>query len=94
VEPCESQVGSGARPADRLPSVGLAIRPAGRGSRCGRGEGRALEGLATTLRELPVPVIGRVTDGALVLDLRCLEDEQEFVRQLGSLRPGQGSGEG
>ena len=94
VEPCESQVGSGARPADRLPSVGLAIRPAGRGSRRGRGEGRALEGLATTLRELPVPVIGRVTDGGLVLDLRCLEDEQEFVRQLGSLRPGQGSGEG
>ena len=84
VERCESQVGSGARPADRLPSVGLAIRPAGRG----RGGGRALEALATALRELPVPVIGRVTEGALVLDLRCLEDEQEFVGQLDSLQPG------
>ena len=38
VTACESQVGSGARPADRLPSVGLAIRPATRG----RGAGRAL----------------------------------------------------
>jgi L-seryl-tRNA(Ser) seleniumtransferase len=82
---CESQVGSGARPSDRLPSVGLAIRPAVRG----RGAGGALESLTAALRELPVPVIGRVAEGALLLDLRCLEDEPTFVRQLGALRIGQ-----
>jgi L-seryl-tRNA(Ser) seleniumtransferase len=33
-----------------------------------------------------VPVIGRVVEGALVLDLRCLEDEQAFLQQLPQLR--------
>jgi L-seryl-tRNA(Ser) seleniumtransferase len=84
VEPCESQVGSGARPVDRLPSVALAVRPATRR----RGGGRALAALAAALRALPVPVIGRVTEGALVLDLRCLDDEATFLGQLRSLRVG------
>jgi L-seryl-tRNA(Ser) seleniumtransferase len=36
-----------------------------------------------------VPVIGRIRDGALWLDLRCLEapQEGEFIAQLGSLQP-------
>ena len=84
VAPCESQVGSGARPSDRLPSFGVAIRPATRS----RGEGRALAALAAALRALPVPVIGRVAEGALVLDLRCLEDESTFLQQLPQLRAG------
>jgi len=88
VAACESQVGSGARPADRLPSVGLEIRPA----TSGRGQGRALASLATALRALPVPVIGRIVEGALVLDLRCLEDETGFLEQLPLLRPERASG--
>jgi L-seryl-tRNA(Ser) seleniumtransferase len=32
-----------------------------------------------------MPVIGRIQDGALILDLRCLEDEAGFVAQLGGL---------
>jgi L-seryl-tRNA(Ser) seleniumtransferase len=79
---CDSQVGSGARPSDRLPSAGVAIRPAVRG----RGEGRALTALAAALRALPVPVIGRIVEGTLLLDLRCLEDEQTFLEQLPLLR--------
>jgi len=79
---CESQVGSGARPSDRLPSAGVAIRPTTRG----RGEGRALTRLTAALRALPVPVIGRVVEGMLVLDMRCLEDEATFLRQLPQLR--------
>ena len=36
---------------------------------------------------LPVPVLGRIQDGALVLDLRCLEDEAGFLAQLERLVP-------
>jgi L-seryl-tRNA(Ser) seleniumtransferase len=72
VADCDSQIGSGARPMDRIPSI--ALRLAGRGS--------VLKRLAASLRALPVPVIGRVQDGALWLDLRCLEDADGFVAQL------------
>jgi len=75
---CESQIGSGALPGRTIPSAGLAIRPAtGK-----RGSGTALERIAANLRELPVPVIGRIHEGVLILDLRCLEDEVAFAAQL------------
>ena len=77
---CSSQVGSGAVPVDTLPSAGLAIRPA-----AARGAGRALNELAAALRRLPLPVIGRISDQALLLDLRCLEDEAGFLANLASL---------
>lgn len=79
---CMSQIGSGALPVDALPSAGLAIRP--RGAK--RGGGAALKRLAAALRALPRPVIGRLHDGALVLDLRCLESETSFVEQLSGLK--------
>ena len=77
---CMSQVGSGALPVDALPSCGVAIRAAGE-----KGGGRALAALAASLRALPMPVIGRVVEQALVLDCRCLEDEAGFVRNLEGL---------
>ncbi len=77
-----SQVGSGAFPVDALASAGVAIRP-----RQAKGAGRALAALSEALRALPVPVIGRVTEQALVLDCRCLEDEAGFIRNLGGLGP-------
>jgi len=76
---CESQVGSGALPLTRLASAGLAVRPAGRVS------GKRIARLARVFRELPVPVIGRVSDDALLLDLRCLEDESSMTTQLDAL---------
>src|SRR5205085_4480149 len=79
---CASQIGSGALPMETLPSAGLAIRP-----KAARGAGRALNGLAAGLRRLPVPVIGRVEAQALILDLRCLEDERGFVANLAALDP-------
>ncbi|MDP6785980.1 MAG: L-seryl-tRNA(Sec) selenium transferase [Rhodospirillales bacterium] len=83
VAPCQSQIGSGALPVERLPSAALVIRPAtGK-----RGSGAALKRIARALRGLPVPVIGRIHDGACVLDLRCLEDEAAFADQLVHLRP-------
>ena len=80
VDPMRSQIGSGSLPVDRLESFGLVIRP--RGKKKG-----GLSKLETQLRALPVPVIGRLADNALWLDLRCLEvgDEGEFARQLGAL---------
>jgi L-seryl-tRNA(Ser) seleniumtransferase len=81
VEPCASQIGSGALPAQALPSACIAIRPA----KPGKGEGRFLTAVETAFRELPTAVIGRVNDGAFRLDMRCLEDEAGFVAQLGRL---------
>ncbi|MCP5153067.1 MAG: L-seryl-tRNA(Sec) selenium transferase [Ectothiorhodospiraceae bacterium] len=81
---CDSQVGSGALPMARLPSVGIAIRPAG----ARRARAKALRDLAATFRALPVPVIGRVTEDAFLLDLRCLEDEGELVGLLERLGAG------
>ena len=82
-EPMNSQIGSGAMPVEALPSFGLMLRHRGKGS-----SGRALNGLAKRLRDLPRPVIGRIADDALWLDLRCLEerDEAAFTQQLEGLR--------
>jgi L-seryl-tRNA(Ser) seleniumtransferase len=33
-----------------------------------------------------MPIIGRIQEGAFVLDLRCLEDESSFVNQLWALK--------
>ena len=75
------QIGSGSLPVDRLPSAGLAIAPLQK-----KGAGRALDALATALRGLPLPVIGRVADDRLLLDLRCLEDPTPFTAQLPALQ--------
>ena len=83
---CHSQIGSGSLPVDRLPSVALVLAP--RGGR--KGQGSALRALQRRLAHLPVPVLGRVHDGALWLDLRCLEDETGFLAQLDALTGGAG----
>ncbi len=76
-----SQIGSGALPISLLPSAGIALSPVGI-----RKSGAAVEALARALRALPIPVIGRIDAGKLVLDLRCLEDEAGFLGQLDALR--------
>ncbi|MGE5269959.1 MAG: L-seryl-tRNA(Sec) selenium transferase [Thiohalocapsa sp.] len=73
-----SQIGSGALPVSLLPSAALALAPLRTG-------GNGAEALARRLRTLPVPVIGRIDAGRLILDLRTLEDEAEFLTQLGNL---------
>jgi L-seryl-tRNA(Ser) seleniumtransferase len=81
---CSSQIGSGALPLETLPSAGLALKPAGKAS------GSAVERLAAAFRTLPLPVIGRIAQGTLLFDLRCLENEGAFTSQLSRLRPGAG----
>jgi L-seryl-tRNA(Ser) seleniumtransferase len=80
VDRTHSQVGSGALPTDKLESAALKFTQPGV-----RRPGKALKGLARAFRELPLPVIGRIADDALWFDLRCLEDEAEFVDNLQGL---------
>jgi L-seryl-tRNA(Ser) seleniumtransferase len=75
----QSQIGSGSLPVERLPSAGLALAAVD-------GRGRTLEALAVALRGLPRPVIGRIHDDRLLLDLRCLEEPVLLTSQLGRLR--------
>ena len=81
VEECGSQIGSGSMPAERLDSAALVLRVQGRVS------GRAVEQLQAGFRALAIPVVGRIFEGALWLDLRCLmpHDESAFVLNLESL---------
>ena len=77
----KGQIGSGSLPVESLPSAGLTLAPLSR-----QGGGRALELLASALRRLPLPVIGRIAEDRLVLDLRCLEVPDLLVSQLAQLR--------
>ena len=80
-EPMASEVGSGALPLQGLASHGLTVSVA----RGGRG---SLDRLQAALRALPRPVIGRLAEKRLWLDLRCLEPEDEecFADQWEALR--------
>jgi L-seryl-tRNA(Ser) seleniumtransferase len=80
VESTFSQIGSGSLPVDRLPSHALVMTPQ-------RKKSGILRELEAAWRRLPIPVIGRIGDGALRLDLRCLDDEAAFIAQLPQLPP-------
>jgi L-seryl-tRNA(Ser) seleniumtransferase len=79
--PLVGQIGSGALPLEQLPSYGLAVRAI-------RGKHASLTQLEEALRALPRPVISRIADRTLWLDLRCLEPDEEadFTAQLQALR--------
>ena len=77
---CGSQIGSGSLPVDSLPSAGIAIKP------IGKSKGSFADKLSLAFRALPVPVIGHIRDGAFILDLRCLDHEDEFVGQLDKIK--------
>ena len=74
-----SQIGSGSLPLDLLPSAAVRLTPQG-GNK--RQRGRQLKALSARLRQLPIPVIGRIAEEALLLDCRCLEDAGPLVAQL------------
>jgi L-seryl-tRNA(Ser) seleniumtransferase len=65
VAACRSQIGSGALPVDLLPSAAVSFA------------GDGLDPLAARLRLRPRPVIGRIVQGRLWLDCRCLEATEE-----------------
>lgn len=76
---CESQIGSGSLPVDRLLSAALRLVPV---------PGMTARALAARLRECPVPVIGRLHGDAVWLDLRCLDDAPLLLAQFGTMAAG------
>ena len=59
---CESQIGGGSLPLERIPSVGLSIRPVE----------ITTEKMEERMRSLPTPVIPRVVNGEILMDLRTM----------------------
>ena len=73
IEAADAQIGSGALPDQKLPSLCVSIR------------GVPLENLGTQLRQLATPVIGRIQQDALWLDMRGAEPLNELVTNLRTL---------
>lgn len=71
------QIGSGAMPDATLPSIAIRISAAA---------ASGVSALAARLRQLPIPVIGRVHDGALWLDLRAVESMDELAADIAAYR--------
>jgi L-seryl-tRNA(Ser) seleniumtransferase len=71
----ESQIGSGALPTHTIPSAGIAFRAVS-------GKGSALISLEQKFRGLPTPILGRISDDALLLDFRTLDSASELIDQI------------
>ena len=65
VKKCMSQIGGGSLPMEKIESMAVVIRPLS----------ITTELLAKRLRSLTVPVIGRVTEDQLVLDMRTFDEK-------------------
>ncbi len=75
VTECTSQVGSGTLPTETFPSYGLSINGKDNSD-------QSLRKFSAVMRSLPTPVIGRIHNGSYLLDLRCLDNESDFIDQL------------
>ena len=62
-EPCESQIGGGSLPLERIPSMAVTISP----------ENISVAELEERMRHLPVPIIPRTVNDKILLDVRTVE---------------------
>jgi L-seryl-tRNA(Ser) seleniumtransferase len=67
VMPCASAIGGGSLPGETLPSFAVAL------------ESGSPDELARRLRHAATPVVGRIADGRLLLDVRTVLEEQEEI---------------
>jgi L-seryl-tRNA(Ser) seleniumtransferase len=84
VQPCRSQIGSGSLPVDRLDGFCVSLQAAAGSKRAGSFPDR----LSRAMRRLPVPVVGRIEDGQLRLDVRCIDgasQEATLLKQIALL---------
>ncbi len=76
---CQSQVGGGSMPMQTLESAGVAIKP----------QLISAQEFERRLRGLPVPVVARISEDALVFDMRTMQNMQSIVtsqlKELGVL---------
>ncbi len=63
LEACESQIGGGSLPLERIPSMAVAIHP----------EKVSVAELETRMRRLAVPIIPRVVNDSVLMDVRTIE---------------------
>ncbi len=77
VVPCESQIGGGSLPLERIPSMAVAIRP----------EKISVAEFEERMRHLPLPIIARTANDTNYLDVRTLNKEafKVIVSQLKEL---------
>lgn len=75
VEKCESQIGGGSLPLERIPSMAVTIRP----------EHISITEFEERMRHLPVPVIPRTANDTVLLDVRTI-DRQWFAVLVSQLK--------
>jgi L-seryl-tRNA(Ser) seleniumtransferase len=75
--PCESQIGGGSLPLERIKSMAVSIRPSK----------MSVTEMEERMRNLTTPIIPRIADGAILLDVRTIKEDQfELIaKELGEL---------
>lgn len=63
---CESQIGGGSLPLERIPSMGVSIRP----------NNMTVPELEAAMRHLEVPIIPRTVNDTILMDVRTMDQEQ------------------
>ena len=71
-----AEIGSGAMPGEGISSLSLRITHPKKDA----------NKILKELRELPIPVIGRINENAVLLDLRCAEPLDELTEQVRNLK--------
>lgn len=77
LEDCESQIGGGSLPLERIPSVAVTIKP----------HNVSVPKLEEAMRHLEVPIIPRTANDTIYLDVRTIESRwfKDIVRMMGEL---------
>lgn len=66
VQECESQIGGGSLPLERISSMGVVIKP----------YAMTVPELETAMRKLDIPIIPRVVNDTVLMDVRTMDKEQ------------------